>query len=88
MMQISDPHDRFFYPHHTPIKDTYNITLAVCYSYLGWHLECVQTYSASSVNVWVVDWSDKLHFRWLKRVPMSIQKIGIMFIVISWNISF
>ena len=29
MMQISDPHDRFFYPHHTPMKETYNITLAV-----------------------------------------------------------
>ena len=23
MMPISDPHDRFLYPHHTPMKDTY-----------------------------------------------------------------
>ena len=22
-MPISDPRDRFFYPHHTPMKDTY-----------------------------------------------------------------
>ena len=26
-MPISDPRDRFFYPHHTPMKDTYNHTL-------------------------------------------------------------
>ena len=25
MMPISDPRDRFFYPHHTHMKDTYNI---------------------------------------------------------------
>ena len=25
MMPISDPRDRFFYPHHTPMKDTYNL---------------------------------------------------------------
>ena len=24
MMPISDPRDRFFYPHHTLMKDTYN----------------------------------------------------------------
>ena len=24
-MPISDPRDRFFYPHHTPMKDTYNL---------------------------------------------------------------
>ena len=24
VMPISDPRDRFFYPHHTPMKDTYN----------------------------------------------------------------
>ena len=24
VMLISDPHDRFFYPHHTPMKDTYS----------------------------------------------------------------
>ena len=24
-MPISDPHDRFFYPHHTHMKDTYNL---------------------------------------------------------------
>ena len=23
MMPVSDPRDRFFYPHHTPMKDTY-----------------------------------------------------------------
>ena len=23
VMPISDPRDRFFYPHHTPMKDTY-----------------------------------------------------------------
>ena len=23
-MPISDPRDRYFYPHHTPMKDTYN----------------------------------------------------------------
>ena len=27
VMPISDPHDRFFYPHHAPIKDTYNHSL-------------------------------------------------------------
>ena len=27
MMPISDPRDRFFYPHHTPMKDTYNVPL-------------------------------------------------------------
>ena len=26
MMPISDPRDRSFYPHHTPMKDTNNIT--------------------------------------------------------------
>ena len=26
VMPISDPRDRFFYPHHTPMKDTYNHT--------------------------------------------------------------
>ena len=25
MMPISDPRDRFFYPHRTPMKDTYNV---------------------------------------------------------------
>ena len=25
VMPISDPRDRFFYAHHTPMKDTYNI---------------------------------------------------------------
>ena len=24
-MPISDPHDRFFYPYHTPMKDTYSL---------------------------------------------------------------
>ena len=24
VMPISDPRDRIFYPHHTPMKDTYN----------------------------------------------------------------
>ena len=24
VMPISDPRDRFFYPHHTSMKDTYN----------------------------------------------------------------
>ena len=27
MMPISDPHDRFSYPLHTPMKDTYCITI-------------------------------------------------------------
>ena len=27
VMPISDPRDRFFYPHHTPMKDTYYIAL-------------------------------------------------------------
>ena len=26
VMPISDPRDRFFYPHHTPMKDTYSLT--------------------------------------------------------------
>ena len=26
MMPISDPRDRFFYLHHTPMKDTCNLT--------------------------------------------------------------
>ena len=26
MMPISDPRERFFYPHHTPMKDTYIIS--------------------------------------------------------------
>ena len=26
MMPISDSRDRFFYPHHTPMNDTYNLT--------------------------------------------------------------
>ena len=25
VMPISDPRDRSFYPHHTPMKDTYNL---------------------------------------------------------------
>ena len=25
LIPVSDPRDRFFYPHHTPMKDTYNI---------------------------------------------------------------
>ena len=29
VMPISDPRDRFFYPHHTPMKDTYNATCPV-----------------------------------------------------------
>ena len=27
VMPISDPRDRFFYPHHTPMKDTYILDL-------------------------------------------------------------
>ena len=27
VMPISDPRDRFFYPHHTPMKDIYNLIL-------------------------------------------------------------
>ena len=27
VMPISDPHERFFYPHHTLMKDTYNVIL-------------------------------------------------------------
>ena len=27
VMPISDPRDRFFYPHHTHMKDTYNLGL-------------------------------------------------------------
>ena len=31
MMPISDPCDRFYYPHHTPMKDTYFIAyLKLC----------------------------------------------------------
>ena len=30
VMPISDPRDRFFYPHHTPMKDTYYLTLTTC----------------------------------------------------------
>ena len=26
VMPISDPRNRFFYPHHTPMKDTYKVT--------------------------------------------------------------
>ena len=29
VMPISDPRDRFFYPHHTPMKDTYNLKLLI-----------------------------------------------------------
>ena len=29
MMPISDPRDRFFYSHHTPMKDTYYIYFVV-----------------------------------------------------------
>ena len=28
MMPLSDPRDRFFYPHHTPMKDTYCLACA------------------------------------------------------------
>ena len=28
VMPISDPRDRFFYPHHTPMKATYNLYCA------------------------------------------------------------
>ena len=28
VMPISDRRDRFFYPHHTPMKDTHNLSLA------------------------------------------------------------
>ena len=31
VMPISDPRDRFFYPHHTHMKDTYIITHIVLY---------------------------------------------------------
>ena len=27
VMQVSDPHERFFYPLHTPMKDTYSLAL-------------------------------------------------------------
>ena len=26
VMPIIDPRDRYFYPHHTPMKDTYHLT--------------------------------------------------------------
>ena len=29
VMLISDPRDRFFYPHHTPMKDTYIISVFI-----------------------------------------------------------
>ena len=30
---ISDPRDRFFYPHHTPMQDTYYHSLATAFLY-------------------------------------------------------
>ena len=35
MMPISDPRDRFFYPHHTSMKDTYYLldTQHICVGY-------------------------------------------------------
>ena len=45
VMPISDPRDRFFYPHHTPIKDTYyltqdriKITCILCIGCIGSHV--------------------------------------------------
>ena len=41
MMPINDPRDRFFYPHHTPMKDTYNllwgygVDTKICHEGLG-----------------------------------------------------
>ena len=32
MMPISDPRDRFFYPHYIPMKDTYSLGAAQVYS--------------------------------------------------------
>ena len=44
-MPISDPRDRFFYPYHTPMKDTYNlihdrikITCIKCIGCIGSHV--------------------------------------------------
>ena len=35
---LSDPRDRFFYPHHTPMKDTYNLSLdAMFYAFPNRH---------------------------------------------------
>ena len=33
VMPISDPRDRFFYPYHSPMKDTYNLSLATSFLY-------------------------------------------------------
>ena len=32
LMPISDPHDRFFYPHHTPMIDTYILRPCTVYN--------------------------------------------------------
>ena len=31
VMPISDPRNRFFYPHHTHMKDTYNLTCVLIF---------------------------------------------------------
>ena len=49
VMPISDPRERFFCPHHTPMKDTYNTEIM---------LDCFfQSYGASLLAIW----STKIH---------------------------
>ena len=37
VMPISDPRDRFFYPHHTLMKDTYNLFSLSTFEYRTTH---------------------------------------------------
>ncbi len=42
-------------------------------TYTWWHFEDVKTYSSCCVNVWMINWSDKAHLGWLKRISEIIK---------------
>ena len=47
---ISDPRDRFFYLHHAPMKDTYNLTCSIMPSVLDiaiYLISCVKDFGIS-----------------------------------------
>ena len=56
MMPISDPRDRFFYPHHTPMKDTYFLAYwrRILHVLPGSHPPHRTGLNSCEFNTWVV----------------------------------
>ena len=59
VMPISDPHDRFFDPHHTPMKDTYCISSRSLPTILLYPMFIIQLFCHSDGLPHMRDWKDQ-----------------------------